>query len=66
MASVIRMGRRSARKGKNGKEKKKNREKVHHLRLKFMRGDNSRQQVGSIDFSTAAVEARWFRGHSRL
>lgn len=48
------------------KKKKKNREKVHHLRLKFMRGDNSRQQVGSIDFSTAAVEARWFRGHSRL
>lgn len=59
MASVIRMGRRRK------EEKKKNREKVH-LRLKFMRGDNLRQQVGSIDFSTAAVEARWFRGHSRL
>lgn len=62
MASVIRM-REGEAQGRG--RKKKNREKVQ-LWLKFMRGDNSRQQVGSIDFSTAAVEARWFRGHSRL
>lgn len=42
-ASVIRKPRQDA--TKNGQRK------CNHLRLKFIRDDNSRQQVGSIDFS---------------